>query len=121
MKNPILILPLFSFSGIINSDPVYSMMISENFKNISRVAVKRALPSMTERRTVHMQLKTKGFRPEKPIEITQWHTLDLPKRVEYLDETYEVFRTPPGFQEMIENSIKKSREKLDDPVEEKKK
>lgn len=74
-------------------------MISNEFNYFSR-----RIPM--QKRFVHTQLKTKGFRPEKPIETTVWHTLKLPEKVEYVDEAHETFKTPPGFLESIEKSLR---------------
>jgi hypothetical protein len=60
-----------------------------------------------QKRFIHSPQKTKGFKPEKPIESSEWHTLKLPKKVEYVDETHETFKTPPGFIENIEKSLRR--------------
>lgn len=102
MKNSILILTFIAFTSIFTSAG-WSMIPS--IENVVRITVKRTLPSMVQRRAMHTQLKTKGFRPEKSIETTQWHTLKLPKKLEYVDEAHETFKTPPGFIESIERSL----------------
>ena len=61
-----------------------------------------------QKRFFHTKLKTKGYEPKEPPTTYQFHTLKLPKRLEYVDDTYEVFRAPPGFQEMLEESVKRS-------------
>ena len=61
-----------------------------------------------QKRTFHTKLKTDGYKPKETAVIPQRHILPWPKKVEYLDDTYEVFRTPPGFKEKLEESIKRS-------------
>jgi len=61
-----------------------------------------------QRRSFHTKLRTEGYKPKETAEIPQRHILPWPKKVEYLDDTYEIFRTPPGFIEMLEESVKRS-------------
>lgn len=109
MKKSKLIFTLMAVSGIINIDAGWAMM-PEITKAISRTTVKKRIPSrMVQKRSLHIQqLKTKGFRPEGSIEEAkdiQWHILNLPKKVEYLDENHEIFKTPEGFQQNLEKSL----------------
>lgn len=61
--------------------------------------------SSNVQQATHAQLKTKGFRLANPIKIDKWHTLNLPKNVKWVYDSYEVFKTPEGFQEMLEKSL----------------
>lgn len=73
---------------------------------INEINFSRTVPM--QKRFFHTKLKTKGFRPEETTTIPQRHILPWPKKIEYLDDTYEVFRTPPGFIERLEESVKRS-------------
>lgn len=107
--------------------PNTSRYVSRTYARPGRLRMDKNIYSSsphTQKRFNHAtptQLKTRGFRPEKPVEVTQLHTLDLPTKLEYLDETYEVFRTPPGFQNMLEESLKRSHTKASSIIKEEKK
>ncbi len=95
---------LFALSAsIANAGPVplKMFMTMNEFSNFSR-----KIPMQKRFTHTQTQLKTKGFRPEKPIETNEWHTLKLPEKVEYVDEAHETFKTPPGFQEKLEKSLR---------------
>jgi len=78
--------------------------------------------SHTRKSFFHTKLKTEGYKPKETAEIPQRHILPWPKKVEYLDDTYEIFRTPPGFKEKLEESVKRSHteQSLPEKVEKKK-
>lgn len=124
MKKAKLIFTLMAVSGIINIDAGWAM-IPEITKATTRTAVKKRVPSqMIQKRSLYtQQLKTKGFRPEGPIEATTWHVINVPKKLEYVDESHEVFKAPEGFQESIEKSLcrngKQQSSNINDPLKKK--
>ena len=65
-------------------------------------------PSNIPGRSFHTKLKTKGFEPKiDPLKQTT-NTITFPKKLEYVDDSYEIFKTPPGFKEMLDESLKHS-------------
>lgn len=103
MKYLLLAIFFFSYVSTASAGPGSSKMsrVINEFNNFSR---KVPVKSHSTRST-QTSLKTKGFRPTQPIDTSQWHTLEFPKTVEYVDEAHETFKTPPGFQEKIEQSL----------------
>jgi hypothetical protein len=105
MKYFLLAVFFASYVSTANAGPGSSKMsgVINEFNNFSRkVPVKRH-----STRSTQTSLKTKGFRPTRPIDTSQWHTLEFPKKVEYVDEAHETFKAPPGFQEKIEQSLRR--------------
>lgn len=93
----------------VNAGPGASRMATpEILQNTSRGLRMFDRFSHTRKSFVHTKLRTVGYEPKETPTTHKVHTLKLPKKLEYLDDTYEVFRTPPGFQEMLEESIKRS-------------
>ena len=83
--------------------------LDENHERYIPYSSKSTSTSHVQKRSFHTKLKTKGYEPKEKHEISQLYTLDFPKKLEYLDETHEVFRTPPGFQKMLDESLKRYR------------
>ena len=67
--------------------------------------------SNNRKRFFNTKLKTEGYKPKETHETHQLHILPWPKKVEYLDDTYEVFRTPPDFMEQLEESLRRTQTK----------
>lgn len=126
MKRTKLIFTLFVFSSIIIIDAGQAMML-ELAKNTSRIVAKKRVASpMMQKRYMNTdieKLKTKGFKPESPIEATNFHVLKLPKKLEYIDENQEIFEAPEGFQETLEKSLyntqKQQSSNINDPLKKK--
>lgn len=74
-----------------------------------------------QRRSFSTKLRTKGYEPKEPPVVSEVHTLHLPKRLEYLDESYEVFRTPKDFEKMLEESMHHPHKKTSSFTKEEKK
>lgn len=90
------------------------LMTTSEFSNFSR-----KVPM--QKQSFHTKFKTEGYKPKETVELPQRHILPWPKKVEYLDDTYEIFRTPPGFKEMLEESVKRSHKEPTSLTTEKKK
>lgn len=120
MKN--LILPSICIFALSTSagyaGPGASRLASPEMLNLSKSFVsrtysggfrmsKKLYPQM-QKRSFSTKLRTEGYKPKEEAVIPQRHTVPWPKKVEYLDDTYEVFRTPSGFKEKLEESVKRA-------------
>ena len=114
-----------------HAGPGASRMASPEMLNISKGVISRTysggfrmskqLYPQMQRRSFSTKLRTKGYEPKEAPVVSEVHTLHLPKKLEYLDENYEVFRTPKDFEKMLEESMQHPHKKATSFTKEEKK
>jgi hypothetical protein len=86
----------------------FSLLNSFNIKSKKMNNQNLSLYPHNQKRFFRTKLRTEGYEPKDIPPVYNVNILTLPKKLEYLDDSYEVFRSPPGFQEMLDESVKHS-------------